>query len=87
MATVRKLLPLTVLLLLLPLGCGPNEVGEECDEVGDTDDCEDGAICTNVGDSNEEGICYWICEDHPQCAATQQCNGVSGTNLKSCQPQ
>ena len=76
---VRRLLaPLAVALLV---GCGASEVGEECDDVGDTDECEDGAICTN-----EEGgaVCRALCKE--TCPRGESCNGVSGTNLKSCQP-
>jgi len=74
-------IPLLLLLVLL-VGC-TSEVGEECDDVGSTDDCEDGAVCTNEGDG---GVCRFLCDDQVQCPAGHSCNGVSGTNLKSCQP-
>jgi hypothetical protein len=78
---------LCILSLAAPLGCGPTEVGDDCDEVGDPDECEDGAICTNVSDSNNDGVCLWICDNNDHCPADHECNGVSGTNTKSCQPK
>lgn len=81
-----KLRALAVLVLLLPLGCGSAEVGEDCDDVGDDDECEEGAICTNLGNS-PDGVCLWLCEKDDQCPPDHECNGVSGTNAKSCQPK
>jgi len=71
--------------LLIGAGaCGDAEIGEECDDVGSTDECEDGAICTN----EETGsVCRALCTDDTQCPETQACNGISGTNVKSCQPK
>jgi hypothetical protein len=69
--------------VLFALGCGDAEIGEECEGVGSTEDCEDGAICTN----EETGaVCRALCADTTQCPPAHTCNGVSGTNLKSCQP-
>ena len=65
------------------VGCGAADVGEECDEVGSGDDCEDGAVCTN----EETGaVCRWLCKETVECPAAHTCNGVAGTNVKSCQP-
>ena len=86
MVLLRKLPLLAALLLLAPLGCGSAEVGEECDEIGDDDECEDGAICSNI-DGNSDGVCAWLCENNEQCAPDFECNGVAGTNRKSCQPR
>jgi hypothetical protein len=83
MVLLRKL-PLLFALLLAPLGCGEQEVGEECDDVGDTDECEDGAICTNSGAGS---YCAWLCDNDRHCPRDFECNGVSGTNRKSCQPK
>ena len=63
--------------------CGSPGLGEECDEAGSTDACEDGLVCTNESGKNS---CRQLCTDQAQCAAGLSCNGVSGTNLKSCQP-
>jgi hypothetical protein len=61
---------------------GGADVGEECDTPGDADECVDGAICTN---SNVGSTCLPICTDEAQCAANENCNGISGSNVKSCQ--
>ncbi len=74
---------LAVAVSVLMLACGGSEVGEECDEAGSTDECEDGAVCTN----EESGaVCRLLCKDTMECPAQHACNGVSGTSLKSCQP-
>jgi hypothetical protein len=85
MPSLREL-SLLLVLSFVPLACGSAEVGDECDDVGDTDECEDDAICTNEGDSSE-GTCRWLCENDEDCPADHECNGVSGTNVKSCQPK
>lgn len=72
-----------VLVLTLLAGCGSAEIGEECDDVGESDECEDGAICTNEASG---AICRAMCADTADCSLGHACNGVSGTNVKSCQP-
>ncbi len=67
----------------LVLACGGAEVGETCDDAGSTDDCEDGAICTN---EDEGAVCRFLCKDTAECPPAHSCNGVSGSSLKSCQP-
>jgi len=84
MVILRKLLPVAALLLVMPLGCGSSDVGEECDDIGDSDECEDHAICTN---EDGHGVCRWMCENDDHCASDHECNGVAGTNVKSCQPK
>ena len=79
-SNARSLFFLAALLLL---ACGEAEVGEACDDAGSTDECEDGAICTN---ENEAAVCRFLCKDTVQCPAAHSCNGVSGSSLKSCQP-
>jgi hypothetical protein len=81
---MRRLV-LTLSALLATVACsGKSDVGEACDTAGSTEECVDGAICTN-GDA--EPTCRRRCTDDTQCAAAEACNGVSGTNLKSCQPK
>jgi hypothetical protein len=65
------------------LGCGGAEVGEGCDDSGSLDDCEDGAICTN---EDQGAVCRLLCKDTAECPPAHSCNGVSGSSLKSCQP-
>jgi len=71
-------------LITLAIACGAAEIGEECDKAGSRDECVDGAVCTNESDGAR---CRRICEDDMECSATQSCNGVSGSNIKSCQPK
>ncbi len=71
--------------LLAVFSCsGKADLGEECDTAGSTDDCVDGTICTN----DSGGLrCRRMCNDDLQCTSLEACNGVSGTNIKSCQPK
>ena len=79
---------LRLFVLLCVLGAsacsGKADVGEECDTPGSTDDCENGAVCTNDLGGRR---CRRVCNDDTQCTALEACNGVSGTNIKSCQPK
>lgn len=72
------------LLLFLLCGCGGAEIGEGCDDTGSSDECVDGAVCTN-----EDGgsVCRAMCDEQEDCPAAHDCNGVSGTSIKSCQPK
>ena len=70
-------------LLLAAVGCGKGDVGDSCDDEGKQDECVDGAICTNESDG---AACRALCEEQEDCPAGEACNGVSNTNLKSCQP-
>jgi hypothetical protein len=82
-AMLRRLF--VVLGLLGAFACsGEAEVGEECDTAGSTDECVGGAVCTNDSGGRR---CRRVCNDDTQCAASEACNGVSGTNIKSCQPK
>jgi hypothetical protein len=80
--TLRCLLASLAFALLS--ACGASEVGEECDDAGDTDECEDGAICTN--EDGGGAVCRALCKEQEDCSGGLSCNGVSGTDLKSCQP-
>jgi len=71
--------------LLGAVACGgKSDLGEECDTPGSTDDCVPGTVCTNDLGGRR---CRAICAEDSQCAPTDACNGVSGTNIKSCQPK
>lgn len=74
---------LSTMAALAVLACGGAKVGESCDKPGSRDNCEDGAVCTN-----EDGgaVCRLLCKDTVDCPAAHACKGVSGTNVKSCQP-
>jgi len=68
----------------LLIACGEGEVGDPCDEAGSEDECVDGAICTN--EAGGDNVCREICEDQDDCPAGYSCNGIEGSNKKSCQP-
>jgi hypothetical protein len=80
----RLITSLFLVLSLAAAGCGAAEIGEDCETAGSTDDCVDGAVCTNEeGDINR---CRAICDAEEDCDLGEGCNGVSGTSIKSCQP-
>ena len=60
------------------------DVGDKCDKAGDVAACVSTALCTN--ESSGALTCRKRCTAQSDCASTESCNGVSGTNLKSCQP-
>jgi hypothetical protein len=64
---------------------GEGEVGESCDTSGSEDECVDGAICDS-GDG-DAAVCLAICEVQEDCATDEDCNGVSGSNIKACHPK
>lgn len=66
---------------LLLVGCD-TEIGGRCDTPG-SDECVDEGICTNEADGN---TCRLICDSQDDCPPGFTCNGVSNTNLNSCQP-
>lgn len=76
---------LGTLLFASALACGKAAIGEKCDTASSTDECADGAICTNV--SGGGFVCRKLCTEQSQCASTESCNGISGGALKSCQPK
>lgn len=84
MRKVMMIVMSMMFLLALAMGCGASDIGEECDTSGSTDDCVDNAICTAFGGAN---ICYKLCKEQTECSAEEDCNGISGSNLKSCQPK
>lgn len=73
----------SILALPFAVACGGADVGEECDTPGSTDECVDGAICTNSSAGN---FCREICDTDADCPMGLGCNGISGTSIKSCQP-
>jgi hypothetical protein len=75
----------TAVLALAPACGGGAEIGEACEEAGITDgECTDGAICGKATDSNETLTCLKICSAAAECAGTEDCNGVEGSNIKAC---
>lgn len=74
---------LTPVLALFLFACGGQDVGQECEGPGSEDDCVSGAICTNESSMN---VCREICEVQEDCPMPLNCNGVTGSGTKSCQP-
>ena len=67
---------------LVLIACGKAQIGEACGKSGSTDECVDGAIC-----DTDQGriLCLKRCSSDTDCiTATEQCTGVSGSNLKAC---
>lgn len=67
------------------LGCA-SDIGEACATKGAQDECVENAVCDTTSSSSEP-ICLKVCTDATQCAADEDCNGTSGSNLKACQPK
>ncbi len=76
-------LVLVALVGLLP-ACGGAELGEACATRGSQEECVDGAVCEQETSSAAEPTCLKVCKDAAECASTEDCNGVSGTNVKAC---
>jgi hypothetical protein len=76
-----KHLPVVFVSMVLA-ACGAGGLGETCSTAGTTDGCADGLVCTN---SNATAVCQQLCTSDADCSASQNCNGITGTSLKSCQ--
>ncbi|MDH5719009.1 MAG: hypothetical protein OEZ13_00155 [Spirochaetia bacterium] len=61
-----------------------NDVGETCESLGSSDECVDEGVC---GDYDGILQCLQVCTADADCSSTEACNGVSGTNIKGCQPK
>jgi hypothetical protein len=65
-------------------------LGEPCEAPGETTECVDGGVCTNLSGSDaettgDENQCLALCDDDDDCADDEGCRGISNGNLKSCQ--
>jgi hypothetical protein len=60
-------------------------IGDPCDNPGQTDECVDGAVCTNES-SSQGNLCRALCDDQEDCPEGFQCSGITSGNLKSCKP-
>lgn len=71
------------LALAFVVGCaGEAALGEECEEEGADGECEDGAVCAK--DTSDALLCLKQCSEQTDCAADEECNGVSGSSVKAC---
>jgi hypothetical protein len=55
-----------------------------CDLQGSIANCPDGTICSPFGDRL---LCAPICQAQGDCREGYECNGLSGTEVKSCRPK
>jgi len=62
------------------------DVGETCETSGSMDECVDDAVCVQAV-SGQEPTCRKVCTDDTQCASSEACNGVEGSNVKACRPK
>ena len=63
--------------------CGGADIGEECSEEGKADsECVDEGVCGR--DKAGSLVCLKQCTNQAECGAGEECNGISGTNLKGC---
>lgn len=56
-----------------------------CTTSGSTEQCPEESVCDAV-----EGTalnCVKICESGSDCRTDQDCNGISGSNIKACKPK
>ena len=65
---------------------GEAALGEECGEEGADGECEGGAVCGKPDDSDALE-CLKVCNDQDDCPADQECNGISGSDVKGCRPK
>ena len=84
MMPIFRIFGAILLALVLGSGCGGESIlGESCDTSGSLVECEAGTICTMLEGSS---TCYKLCVDQTDCPVGWNCNGITGSILKSCQP-
>lgn len=73
-----------VLVLSSACATDPVAIGGACTTAGKSEECVDGAICSNAASG---ATCRKVCTEQAQCGANESCSGISGTTIKSCQPK
>ena len=68
-------------LMLAACGGGVIKASEECQTVGSTEECNDGAIC---GEDKGVTMCLKVCNDNSQCADVEECGGIAGSMMRGC---
>ncbi len=58
---------------------------KSCTTLGSTGQCPEEAVCDSVAGAAMN--CVKICKTSSDCRSDQDCNGVSGSNLKACKPK
>ena len=56
-----------------------------CTTSGATDQCPEESVCDAVAGTALN--CVKICKTGTDCRSDQDCNGVSGSNIKACKPK
>ncbi len=56
-----------------------------CATSGSTSECPDESVCDTV--AGPALTCVKICKSSADCRQDQDCNGVSGSNIKACKPK
>ncbi|MGE0790548.1 MAG: hypothetical protein AB7S26_33025 [Sandaracinaceae bacterium] len=89
-------LPALAALALFALSaCGPGQIGEECHGGSATNDCVDGAFCTQAPPeetvpveqpNNLRYFCRTICDDNADCEEGTTCLRAEGSMVSTCQP-
>lgn len=65
-------------------GCADvGELGEACTTRGSEGECVSGTICSK--DEADNVKCLLVCVEKEDCPVEFNCNGVSGSSIKSCQ--
>ena len=71
------------------LTCNTAAIGGYCTKActtsGSTTQCPEGAVCDAI--SGTAISCVKICKVSTDCRADQDCNGISGSNIKACKPK
>lgn len=81
-----------LLLTVVPFmfGCPPDPggtVGDNCEDIGLNDECEDDEICDAVADGYAfQAYCLRLCDSQDDCDPNEQCNGLTSANGKACHP-
>jgi hypothetical protein len=71
----------------MALSCGgAGDVGEECSEPGNVDQCVDGAVCHDRDAVDAPGQCRLICTDDTDCPDDGSCEDVMDSPYKGCIP-
>lgn len=55
-----------------------------CSESGSTTECPGGTVCST---HSTQLLCAPTCQVKTDCRTDYECNGVSGSNVKSCRPK
>lgn len=56
-----------------------------CTTSGSTEQCPEASVCDTV--AGTALTCVKICKTADDCRPDQDCNGVSGSNIKACKPK